>query len=75
MLVSLLLSALFGYVAAKVMNFDGKWYVYMLLGIAGGFVGSIIFEFVGFHATSTLAEAIVSIFGACLVIFLYRKLK
>ena len=75
MIISLLLSAAFGYVAAKLMNVEGKWYVYVLLGLAGGLVGDIVFGLIGFSSHSVISNAIVAIVGACLVIFLYRKLK
>ena len=74
MIISLLLSAAFGYVAAKLMNVEGKWYVYVLLGLAGGLVGDIVFGLVGFSSHGWLANAIVAIVGACIVIFLFRKL-
>ena len=75
LLISLLLSAAFGYVAATIMHLNGPWYVYMLLGLAGGFVGNVLFGLIGFESTSILSYAIVSIVGACVVVFLYRKLK
>ncbi|MBR0419955.1 MAG: GlsB/YeaQ/YmgE family stress response membrane protein [Erysipelotrichaceae bacterium] len=74
LLISLALSAAFGYVAAQLMGLRGKWYIYLLLGLAGGLVGSILFGFIGFSADSLMANAIVSIVGSCLVIFLYRQL-
>ena len=74
LLISLALSALFGYVAAQLMGLKGKWYVYLLLGLAGGVVGSIVFGLIGFSADSLIANAIVSVVGSCLVVFLYRQL-
>ncbi len=74
LLISLALSAAFGYVAAQLMGLSGKWYIYLLLGMAGGLVGSIVFGLVGFSAHSLIAQAIVSVIGSCLVIFLYRRI-
>ena len=74
LLISLALSAAFGYVAAQHMGLRGKWNIYLLLGLAGGLFGSILFGFIGFSADSLMANAIVSIVGSCLVIFLYRQL-
>ncbi|MBR5341889.1 MAG: GlsB/YeaQ/YmgE family stress response membrane protein [Erysipelotrichaceae bacterium] len=75
LIIALALSALFGYVAGKLMGLEGQWYVYVLLGLAGGFVGSLLFGLIGFESRSLISDAIVSIIGACVVIFLYRKLK
>ena len=75
LLISLALSALFGYCAGRLMNLSGPWYLYLLLGIAGGFVGSILFGILGFSSNSIISEAIVSVIGACVVIVIYRTLK
>lgn len=75
LLISLLLSAAFGFVAAKLMNLAGPWYLYMVLGLLGGVVGSILFGLIGFSSNSVISEAIVSVVGACVVIALYRMLK
>ena len=57
------------------MKLSGPWYVYVLLGIAGGIVGDLVFGLIGFTSNSILSQAIVSVIGACIVVFLYRKLK
>ena len=75
LVISLLFSAAFGYVAAQLMKLSGPWYVYVLLGIAGGIVGDLVFGLIGFTSNSILSQAIVSVIGACIVVFLYRKLK
>ena len=75
LLISLLFSAAFGYVAAKLMNLAGPWYLYLILGLVGGFVGTILFGLLGFSSNSILSEAIVSVVGACVVVVLYRQLR
>ncbi|MBR4471134.1 MAG: GlsB/YeaQ/YmgE family stress response membrane protein [Erysipelotrichaceae bacterium] len=75
LIISLAFSAAFGYVAAKLMNLQGPWYLYLLLGMAGGFVGTLLFGLLGFSSNSIISEAIVSIIGACVVVALYRTLK
>ena len=75
LLISLLLSAAFGYVAAKLMNLAGPWYLYLILGLVGGFVGTMLFGLLGFSSNSILSEAIVSVVGACVVVVLYRQLR
>ncbi|MCR4633799.1 MAG: GlsB/YeaQ/YmgE family stress response membrane protein [Erysipelotrichaceae bacterium] len=75
LLISLLLSAAFGYVAANLMKLAGPWYLYVILGLVGGFVGSFAFGLIGFSSNSIISEAIVSIVGACIVIAIYRALR
>lgn len=74
-IISLLCSALVGYLAGQIMKLEGAWYIYLLLGLAGGFVGNLLFGIIGFYADGLLANIIVDVVGACIVIFLYRKLK
>ena len=74
-IISLLFSALVGYLAGQIMKLEGAWYIYLLLGLLGGFVGNLIFGIVGFSAQGIFANIIVDVIGACVVIFLYRKLK
>lgn len=75
LLISLLISAAFGYVAAKLMNLSGPWYVYLLLGLLGGMVGTFVFGFFGFSGNGLVAQAIISIVGAVIVIAIYRALR
>ncbi|MBQ6334265.1 MAG: GlsB/YeaQ/YmgE family stress response membrane protein [Erysipelotrichaceae bacterium] len=75
LIISLAFSALFGYLAGKLMNLAGPWYLYLLLGLAGGLVGGLLFGLLGFSSNSIISEAIVSIIGACVVIALYRTLR
>ena len=73
LLISLALSGLAGYLAGNIMGLTGKWYVYVGLGLLGGLVGSVIFGLLGFASHSIISDAIVSIIGACLVVYLYRR--
>ncbi|MBR5754816.1 MAG: GlsB/YeaQ/YmgE family stress response membrane protein [Erysipelotrichaceae bacterium] len=72
LLISLAVSGLAGYLAGNIMNLKGEWYVYVLLGLLGGIVGSVVFGLVGFASYSIISEAIVSVVGACLVVYIYR---
>ena len=46
----------------------------ILLGILGGFVGGFLFGLIGFHADGTIARLVVSVIGACICIWIGRKL-
>ena len=46
----------------------------IVIGVVGSFVGSVVFSLIGFHAYGLVAELIVGVVGACLFIWLGRKL-
>ncbi len=73
LIISLLFAAGVGYVAGQFMGLKGPWYVNILLGLAGGLVGHLVFGVLGFSVTNIIGEVISSVVGACLVIFAYNK--
>ena len=73
MIVSLIIGALIGWVAGKLMNSRGGLLRNILLGIVGSGVGHYFAEMLGVNATG-FASYIVSVAGACLVIWVVRKL-
>ena len=82
-LVWILVSAIAGFVASKVINKSGSGLIMdILLGIVGGFVGGFIVQKVPAlshllgktGANGFIVEMIVAIAGAMLVIFLYNLL-
>ena len=46
----------------------------IVVGVIGSFVGSLVFGFVGFSAHGLIANLLVGIVGACLFIWLGRKI-
>lgn len=73
----LVVGALSGFCAARLM---GDWHApniirNILIGIAGSFVGSLLFGLIGFSAHGFIARIIVSIVGACAFIWIARKLR
>ena len=73
LIIGLLLAGAAGYLAGNIMGLTGQWYVYVLLGLVGGIVGTIVFGLIGFSSNSIISNAIVSVVGACLVVYLYRR--
>lgn len=71
---SLILGAIAGFIATGIMQERSSWIKNILLGIGGGFVGGLVFSLVGMTAHGTIANLIVSIVGACICIWLGRKL-
>lgn len=74
MIGSLIMGALVGWIAGKMMNAEGGLLRNIVVGIIGSFVGSFVFGLVGFAAYGFFANLLVSVVGACLFIWLGRKL-
>lgn len=76
---SLLWTALIGLIVGAIAKLfmpgkdPGGWMVTMLLGIAGSFVASYLGRMVGWYREGQSAGFIMSVLGAILVLFLYRK--
>ena len=71
---SIILGAIAGCIATGIMHEKTSWIKNILRGILGGFVGGWVFSLIGFRANSTIATLIVSVVGACICIWLGRKL-
>ena len=74
-IVKIALWALAGYLASKLMK-DGKpqgWLGNIILGLAGGLAGSLLFGLLGLGSRGLIGDIIVSTVGACVVLFLVRK--
>ena len=74
LIFSLLVGALAGYIAVRIMCSDTSAVRNIVLGILGGFVGSILFSLIGLSATGLVGEILVSVVGACVCIWIGRKL-
>ena len=73
-LMSIILGAIAGGIAGKIMESRGGFLRNVLLGTVGGFVGQAVLSIFHLGATGWLGSVLVSIAGACLVIWLGRKL-
>ncbi|MBE5846024.1 MAG: GlsB/YeaQ/YmgE family stress response membrane protein [Butyrivibrio sp.] len=74
LLGSIILGAIAGYIASKIMKENSGTLKNIILGVLGAFVGGAVFGLVGFTATSLIGSLIVSVVGACICIWLGRKL-
>ena len=75
---SLILGALAGWIAEKVMNSDMGLLANIGLGIAGAFVANLILGFFldgSLGAGSWIVQLIVGVAGACALIWTTRKLR
>ena len=74
MIGSLIMGALVGWIAGKLLKAKGGLLRNIITGIIGSFVGNFVFGLIGFHAAGFIADLIVGIAGACLFIWLGRTL-
>ena len=74
MIAALIMGALVGWIAGKVMHSGGGLLHNIAVGVIGSFVGSFVFGLLGFAAYGIFATLVVSVTGACLFIWLGRKL-
>lgn len=74
MIGAIIMGAIVGWIASKLMNTEGGLLRNIIVGVVGSFVGSFVFGLLGFRAFGFFAELIVGIVGACLFIWLSRKL-
>ncbi|NLW70001.1 MAG: GlsB/YeaQ/YmgE family stress response membrane protein [Eubacteriaceae bacterium] len=74
LIVSILIGALCGYLAGQIMGSNGNFIRNAALGILGSVVGGLVANFLGIYTTYySIGGILVSVGGACLVIFLARK--
>ncbi len=73
-IVSLIIGAVSGWIAGKIMKSEHNLIINLILGLVGGLVGGLIGGLLGFAATGWIARIIISVAGACILIWLYRKL-
>lgn len=71
---SIIIGAIAGCIATAVMQENTSWVKNIILGILGGFVGGALFGLIGFNANGTIARLIISIVGACICIWIGRRL-
>ena len=75
MIGSLVMGAIVGWIAGKLMNVKGGLLRNLIVGLAGSFVGGAVFGIIGFSAHGLIANLIVGIVGACIAIYKSKKLK
>ena len=75
-IVTILIGALVGWLASLIMNMKGGFWLHVVLGIVGSIVGTIIAGLIGISARQiSIGGIIISVAGACLVIWLVRKIS
>ena len=73
-IIKIALWALAGFLGSKLMKGKPDGLLSnILLGLVGGVVGSLLFSLIGLGAKGIIGEIIVSVVGACAVLFLVKK--
>ena len=73
MIGAIIIGAIVGAIASRLMGADNGLLMNIIIGIVGSSVGRFLFGLIGFTARG-LADGIVSVIGACVVIALARKI-
>ena len=74
-IIRIALWTLAGYLGSRIMK-DGTpngWLGNIVLGWIGGLIGNFAFRLIGLGSRGIVGEILVSVVGACLVIWLVRK--
>lgn len=73
--LELVLAGLVGWVTGKIMHFEVNVWLNVLLGIAGGIIGSFITGLLGIKADGLVGGFIISVLGAFLLVWLFRFIR
>jgi uncharacterized membrane protein YeaQ/YmgE (transglycosylase-associated protein family) len=74
LIISILVAGAAGWFAGQLMKGEYGAVLSIILGLVGGAVGSFLFSVLGFSASGGLIpQLIVSVIGAVVVIWAYRK--
>lgn len=71
---SLITGSIIGWIASKIMDTDSSLLRNIIVGIIGSSIGSFLAGILGFYAFGWFANLIVSVVGACIFIWLGRRL-
>lgn len=74
MIYSLILGALIGWIASKLMDSRGGLLRNLILGVAGSAVGNWLAGAIGIVATGSVGAILIGVGGACVVILVARWL-
>jgi len=70
-IIYLLLGALAGWLAGKIMKGSGNGLIVnIIVGIIGGFLGGWLMSLVGLEGGSQIWQFITAVIGACLLLFI-----
>ena len=74
MIYSILVGALIGWIASRLMGGKKGLMRYLILGVAGSAVGKFLAGAIGIAARNSIGAILIGVGGACVVILLCRWL-
>lgn len=75
-IMSIILGAIAGWIAEKIMKGDHSLIVNIVLGILGALLGNWLFRLlIGGTAGGVLGQLVVAVIGACILIWLGRMVR
>ena len=74
MIGSIILGAVIGWAASKLMRTKSGMFLNVILGIAGSAVGNFLASCVGISATNSIGGLLIGVAGACVLILGFRWL-
>ncbi|MCM1149548.1 MAG: GlsB/YeaQ/YmgE family stress response membrane protein [Butyricicoccus sp.] len=75
LVTTILIGALSGYIAGLIMKVKGGFWFNCVLGIVGSFIGIFLAGLIGIStARVSIGGVLLSVVGACLLIWLVRKI-
>jgi uncharacterized membrane protein YeaQ/YmgE (transglycosylase-associated protein family) len=76
LILYLAIGGLAGFLAGKALKGDGYGLVVdIILGIAGGWLGSYLFGILQISVPGHMGELVTAFFGACILVYISRLLK
>ena len=71
-IVFILIGALAGFIAGKIMRGSGFGILLnIIIGIVGGIVGGMILDIFGFHSSNIIGSLITSVIGAVVLLWVF----
>ncbi len=73
-IAALIIGGVSGWLAGKIMGTSHSVIINIILGLVGGALGGWLGGLIGIGATGTIGSIIISVAGACLLIWISRKI-
>lgn len=74
-IMTIILGALAGWIAEKVMKFDTGLLMNIVLGIVGAIVCNFLLGLLNIGLGGWIGQLITAVVGACILIYLYRMIQ
>ena len=74
-ITSIIIGTLVGWLAGKIMKSSHGLLINFLLGWAGSILGKFLADLLKISSDSLVGDILFSIVGACLILFIFNKVK